>query len=148
MSLIAGFEERRGGRQRPGLSVRRPRALAAHVLAIVAAMVMVLSGVLSPNAQAAGFAGGTVTVICADGVAKTVVLDDEGNPMDPSGAEACAGICLCGPAPGVALPPEAQGVVPCSGEMDGVIWPTAAAVLLFERGRCASPRGPPSEDMA
>lgn len=148
MSLKAGSGKREGGRHWPRTPVRRPRALAAHVLAIVAAMVMALSGGFPSGAQAAGFAGGVVTVICADGVAKTVILDAEGNPMSPSGAEVCAEACLCGATPGVALSPEAQGVVSRSGEMAGMPWPTATAVLLFERGRCAAPRGPPSEDIA
>lgn len=148
MSLKAGSGKREGGRHGPRTPVRRPRALAALLLAIVAAMAMALSGGFPSGAEAAGFERGAVTVICADGVAKTVILDDEGNPMDPYGETVCAGVCLCGAAPGVALPPAAQAPVARSGETAGILWQAATTVLLFERGRCAAPRGPPSEDIA
>lgn len=130
------------------MPVRRPCALAVRALAIVAAMVMALSGGFSTDARAGGFEGGTVTVICADGVAKTVVLDDEGSPMNPTGEKVCAEVCLCSPAPGLALPPEAQRPVSRDRETAAILWPMAAVVLLFQRGRCPSPRAPPSEDMA
>lgn len=139
---------RRGGAQGPLTSALRMGAVVARILAFAAVIVMAASGGVSMGAHASGSEGGFVTVICADGVAKTVVLDSEGNPMSPPGKEDCTGVCLCISTSGAALPTEAQAPRFWDGDATVALSSTATAVLAFERGRYPAPRGPPSEDIA
>jgi hypothetical protein len=101
------------------------------------------------HAEAAGAGPGFVMVICSDGVAKTVVLDREGNPVEPSGESACLGLCLC------CTVPESDALSP--GAQAWAFWDPVAGVEVFtikparlrsETARSPQARGPPSEEDA
>lgn len=139
----------RGGPSGPLGHARSVGSLAARVLAVVAALMLAAGGVGVRHASAAGAEPGFVMVICSDGVAKTVVLDGEGNPVEPSGEDACLGLCLCCTLPeSDALSPGAQASAdwdPVSRVGDFTVRP---ARLWSESARSPQARGPPSEEDA
>lgn len=139
----------RGGPSGPLGHARSVGSLAARVLAVVAALMLAAGGAGARHASATGAEPGFVMVICSDGVAKTVVLDREGNPVEPSGESACLGLCLCCTVPeGDALSPGAQA---------SAVWDPVARVEAFnvksarlwsESSRSPQARGPPTEEDA
>lgn len=125
------------------------RALAARIAVLAAALLMAL-GVASPGiARPHAADHGTAVVICSDGVAKTVYLDDDGNPVEPSGDEDCAGFCACCPplASFAALPPAAAAERSARHAIR-LVFPTADRVRPFDRRHRPVPRGPPPEETA
>ena len=140
------YRGRSDGPLEPGRSFG---ALSAHILAVIVALMLAAGGASPGRAQADGAEPGFVMVICADGVAKTVVADSAANPVEPSDEAACAGSCLC------CTLPESHALSPDVGAPLG--WDAVATAGVFPMTRAALPsesrgrpdaRGPPTEEDA
>ncbi len=131
------------GRQR---RARLIGALAARILVVAAALVMAAGGGIAARTHAPAEQG-IAMVICAEGGARTVVLDREGNPVAPADAEVCVVSCLCCPAaPDITIAPPVHRATNGAGDATRLVPPMPRAALSFERGLVHAPRGPPSED--
>lgn len=137
------------GRFPARLTARFPGRLGARVLTLIAALMLAMNATGGGHAHAARAHSGLVMIICSEDGPKTVVIDGGGQPVEPSGAPACADNCLCCPAPPVLTLPSA-GSSPERGT-PGLFLATFTikpTVLAFAHGRTPAPRGPPSQEKA
>jgi hypothetical protein len=81
-------------------------------------------------------------VICADGVAKTVVFDADGNPVEP--AQNCPECLRCCQVIGALDAGISSGTPSCSQLAIGVDCPLAQNPILNKRNIFPAPRGPPA----
>jgi hypothetical protein len=140
----------RGGSPGPFRHVRALTSRAARVLALLAALLLAGAGTGAPRADEGGSRAGLEMVICADGGAKTIVLDADGTPVETSGEEepcpghgpCCTLPAKCPLSPGVRMP---------------VVWLPTTTVVVFHiapaglrsgTGSRPTARGPPSKDNA
>jgi hypothetical protein len=85
----------KGRLRRPLAGMRLIGTLCAHLLTAIAALMLATGGANAAPDHRPGDAGGFVMVICADGVAKTVVFDHAGDPVETPDGQICDDRCVC-----------------------------------------------------
>jgi hypothetical protein len=118
-------------------------------MAVLAVLMLAAGGAGVIRADAAGAVPGIMMVICSDGVAKTIVLDAEGNPIETSDEEACPGH---GPCCTLAQSDALSPVAPVRAVWEPVatvaVFHPEFAILRSETTRHPKARGPPSKEDA
>lgn len=116
------------------------RSVGSSILALLVALCLAFYG---PFGMARASDGSVISmVICADGVAQTVLIDADGNPVDP--VQTCPDCLTCCHATGV-LPPQIGGVAASFARLIGdIATPPAPDPFLTTRNLLPAPRGPPA----
>jgi hypothetical protein len=119
------------------------------LLTVIAAL-MLASGAANAERVHRGAAdSGFVMVICSDGVAKTVVFDSTGNPVETSDEEVCVGQCACCTVPeSDGLPPYTPTATMWVPLVTAEVFRNELASLRSECGPRPNARGPPLEEDA
>lgn len=114
----------------------------AWMIRALAALSLALSGAASAMPLMHG-AGLTQIEICADGQASTIMLDRDGNPVEP--AVECPDCPVCGTAPAALLQSPLQ-VLTQSFDATRALAGLTAVSALPRRHPVPQPRGPPPVD--
>lgn len=134
----------RGGSNGPLGRAHAFRALAVRLIAVAAALLIAAGGAVPGRALAGAADPGLVMVICSDGVAKTVVIDRDGNPAEPSDTGTCADPCVfCTAADTDALWSSAGTPGVWDAAMSAAAFQKTPATLSSERRCPTGARAPP-----
>jgi len=118
---------------------------AAHLLALIAAIALALGAAPSAGPIAHARAQGFEVVVCAGGEVRTVVIGEDGKPIDPARDDACPVSCLCGLTSGSDAPVLPEGLsVDRAVDAGTALFATGAAAMRDDRAlRRLQARGPP-----